>query len=257
LADAAIIAAWQLISALQHPHTASPVAPINKNKLPALTKLAKIFDSTVHQNITSSNNTIDLVQSLPTTKNHPNKMPDAFTLGVPEKLLPYAIILPAFTSQSTPLLEAHHCYPTHQQHTPAHAVALHALTLDKQPLLSPSNIDPLPHLTNSVIDPDSGQSTECCNLIRDPKTKAVWAKSFANELGWLAQGIGGRVTGTNTCFFIPHHALPKGKIATYGCIVVELRPQKAEVECTRLTVGGDRINYPGVVSTETADLTTT
>jgi hypothetical protein len=36
------------------------------------------------------------------------------------------------------------------------------------------------------------------------------------------------------------------------------RPQKVEAErrCVRITAGGDRINYPGDVSTKTSDLTT-
>jgi hypothetical protein len=43
---------------------------------------------------------------------------------------------------------------------------------------------------------------------------------------------------------------------TYGRIVVSVRPQKAEKFRTRLTVGGNLINYPFEVSTPTADLTT-
>jgi hypothetical protein len=43
---------------------------------------------------------------------------------------------------------------------------------------------------------------------------------------------------------------------TYGRIVVALQPQKSEVERTRLTVGGNLIEYPGDVSTKTAGLTT-
>ena len=31
-------------------------------------------------------------------------------------------------------------------------------------------------------------------------------------------------------------------------------PKKAEVNRTRLTVGGDKINYPGAVSTPTAEM---
>ena len=43
---------------------------------------------------------------------------------------------------------------------------------------------------------------------------------------------------------------------TYDCIVVDYRPQKNEPNCTRLTVGGNIIDFPGDVSTLTADLTT-
>jgi hypothetical protein len=44
--------------------------------------------------------------------------------------------------------------------------------------------------------------------------------------------------------------------ATYGSFVVEVKEQKEEREHTRLTVGGDQIEYPGEKSTRTADLTT-
>jgi hypothetical protein len=43
---------------------------------------------------------------------------------------------------------------------------------------------------------------------------------------------------------------------TYGRIVVSVCPQKAEVKQTRLTVGGNLIDYPGDISTKTAGLIT-
>ena len=43
---------------------------------------------------------------------------------------------------------------------------------------------------------------------------------------------------------------------TYDRIVVDYRPQKTDPNCTRLTVGGNLINFPGNFSTPTADLTT-
>ena len=42
---------------------------------------------------------------------------------------------------------------------------------------------------------------------------------------------------------------------TYAKFVCELKPNKAEVHRTRLTVGGDKVHYPGDVGTPTADLT--
>jgi hypothetical protein len=48
--------------------------------------------------------------------------------------------------------------------------------------------------------------------------------------------------------------MPADRTATYGRIVVEIRPQKKEQERTRLTVGGNLIDYPGDVSTKTAGL---
>jgi hypothetical protein len=52
------------------------------------------------------------------------------------------------------------------------------------------------------------------------------------------------------------HEKPKDKKATYGRVVCTVRPQKKEQNRTRITVGGNLIDYPGDVSTRTADLTT-
>ncbi len=41
----------------------------------------------------------------------------------------------------------------------------------------------------------------------------------------------------------------------YGSFTCDVRPHKEEKECTRLTAGGDRINYPDNVGTPTADMT--
>jgi hypothetical protein len=43
---------------------------------------------------------------------------------------------------------------------------------------------------------------------------------------------------------------------TYGSFVVDIKDHKEEKERTRLTVGGDQIEYPGDKSTQTAGLTT-
>ena len=63
-------------------------------------------------------------------------------------------------------------------------------------------------------------------------------------------------SGTNTIFFIPKEKVPAGRTVTYGRIVAEIRPQKSETHQTRLTVGGNLINFHGDVTTPTADLIT-
>jgi hypothetical protein len=42
---------------------------------------------------------------------------------------------------------------------------------------------------------------------------------------------------------------------TNGSFVVDIKDHKEEKECTRLTFGGDQIEYPGGKSTRTAGLT--
>ena len=63
-------------------------------------------------------------------------------------------------------------------------------------------------------------------------------------------------SGTNTFFFITKDQVPNNKTATYARIVAEDRPHKAITKRIRLTVGGNRIEYLGPVSTKTSDLTT-
>jgi hypothetical protein len=111
---------------------------------------------------------------------------------------------------------------------------------------------------NAIIDPDTGASMEYRHLIKDPKHTTGWTCSFTSELGLLTQGIGGCETGTNTVFFIPHNKVPpnRRKDVTYGRICINYRSHKQEPNRTRLTVRGNLIDFPGDVSTPTADTTT-
>jgi hypothetical protein len=115
---------------------------------------------------------------------------------------------------------------------------------------------PAAHSANSVIDPVTGASLEYKDLKAGPDS-AEWIQSTANEIGRLTQGtLPDMKSGTETMFFIPHTAVPAGRKATYLRIVAKIRPEKKENKRIRFTVGGDRIDYPGKVSTPTADITT-
>ncbi len=59
--------------------------------------------------------------------------------------------------------------------------------------------------------------------------------------------------------FICQHEVPteRMKDVTYGQFVCTVRPEKAEPNRTRFTVGGDRINYPSKVATLTAEMRVT
>ena len=71
------------------------------------------------------------------------------------------------------------------------------------------------------------------------------------------QVVGTRIpSGTNTIFLIPKGEVLAGRKVTYGRIVAEIKPQKAETCRTILTVGGNLINFPGDIKTPTADLIT-
>jgi hypothetical protein len=51
--------------------------------------------------------------------------------------------------------------------------------------------------------------------------------------------------------------IPTDRTVTYTRIVVDFRPQKSDPNRVRLTAGGNLIDYPGELTTRTADLTTT
>ncbi len=53
-----------------------------------------------------------------------------------------------------------------------------------------------------VCNNKTGQYLNYRQTIRDPKHKEIWSTSAANKFGPLAQGVGERVKGTNTMFFI-------------------------------------------------------
>jgi hypothetical protein len=112
------------------------------------------------------------------------------------------------------------------------------------------------HQAMAVMDAESGKLLNYKQLMRHPKYKGKWEISSANEFGRLANGVGGRIKGTNTITFIRMQDVPRDRMkdVTYGQFVCMVRPEKAEQNRTRFTVGGDRINYPGEVATPTAEM---
>ena len=50
--------------------------------------------------------------------------------------------------------------------------------------------------------------------------------------------------------------MPPDRKATYLLIVVADRPRKTETRRVRITVGGDKVDYPGEVTTKTSDMVT-
>ena len=79
-------------------------------------------------------------------------------------------------------------------------------------------------------------------------------RSFANEIGNLAQVVGRRVKGINTIYFIKHEDIMEDQKATYSCIVVDYFPQKEDPYRTWLTVGRNLLNPPGEIGTNMVDM---
>jgi hypothetical protein len=118
---------------------------------------------------------------------------------------------------------------------------------------------PIEHLCNGVVHPVTNETiTKYEKLANDPLMKVIWQKAMCKELGRLAQGYGDK-EGTNTIFFMTIEEIkriPKDRTVTYARIVVDYRPQKDDPNRVRITVGGNLIDYPGELTTRTADLTT-
>ena len=116
----------------------------------------------------------------------------------------------------------------------------------------------LNEIASAVLDVETGEMMEYRHLMQNPKYRKDWGYSFGNEVGRLAQGMPGRVTGTETMKFVTMTDIPseRRRDITYARIVCNYRPQKEEVNRTRIAVGGNLINCPFDCGTPTADLIT-
>ena len=66
------------------------------------------------------------------------------------------------------------------------------------------------HHTISVMDTETGYLLNYKQLMKAPKYKKKWAISSANELGCLANGVGGQTKSpTNKIKFIRKDEVPK------------------------------------------------
>ena len=117
------------------------------------------------------------------------------------------------------------------------------------------------HFCAPVIHPTTGKLiTKYTELAKDEEMQEVWTTAFGKEWGSLAQGDNKTgAIGTNSLFVMTHDEIkqiPKDRTITYGRIVVDYRSQKADPNRVRITAGGNLIDYPGELTTRSADLTT-
>jgi hypothetical protein len=125
---------------------------------------------------------------------------------------------------------------------------------------APTCLD-LQQIALPMVHPTTGETISSYKrLMHDPVTAETWQTAFGKDFGGMAQGD--RKTGqkgTNSIFVMTHDEIkliPKDRTVTYARVVVDFRPQKADPYRIRITAGGNLINYPGELSTRTADLTT-
>jgi hypothetical protein len=105
---------------------------------------------------------------------------------------------------------------------------------------------------------NTGKLLEMRHLLVNPKYKELWGKSYTTERGCLAQGIPGVSKGTDTIAFIARDKIPFSRLkdVTYGRVCINYRPKKDDPNRMRLTVSGNRVNFPGDCGTPTVDMVT-
>jgi hypothetical protein len=128
------------------------------------------------------------------------------------------------------------------------------------PLSAPTCLDH-EQVAMAMVHPITGE-TICSykQLMRDPTTAETYKTAFRKDFGGMAQGnlkMGQK--GTNSIFVMTHNKIlqiPHNQTVTYARVVVNFLTTKGGPHRIWITVGRNLINYPGELSTRTADITT-
>jgi hypothetical protein len=106
-------------------------------------------------------------------------------------------------------------------------------------------------LAYAVLDDETGNLLEYHHLMKHPKYKDVWTKSFGAEIRHLA-------TTTETIFFVKKDKIPDDRMGneTYARFLCVYCNSKKDKYRTRITMGGNLVNYPGDCGIPTANLLT-
>ncbi len=102
-----------------------------------------------------------------------------------------------------------------------------------------------------VLDNKTGDLLEYWHLLKHSKYKDVWSQSFGKEIRRLAMA-------TKTIAFVTKQQIPQSqrKDIMYGQISCAYHSKKKNPYRTRITMGGNLINYPDDCGPPTADLLT-
>ena len=105
-----------------------------------------------------------------------------------------------------------------------------------------------------ALNVDTGKLEEYPGLLKSSEGP-LWECSTAEEFHRLCKG-NEKIRGTDTMHFIHKKDVPAGCKVTYMRLIITDRPQKEQPRRVRITVGGDRLDYPFDASTRTSDITT-
>ncbi len=107
------------------------------------------------------------------------------------------------------------------------------------------------NLAYAVLDDETGNLLEYHHLMKHPMYKDVWTKSFRTEIRHLT-------TTTETIFFVKKDKIPDDRKGneSYARVVCVYCNGNKDKSRTRITMGGNLVNYPGDCGTPTANLLT-
>ena len=100
-----------------------------------------------------------------------------------------------------------------------------------------------------VYHPETEHNQSIDALLRGQQS-LTWTTSLTNYIGRLTRGIGKnipahkKIKGKNTINFIKRRQVPWNAKVTYANFVCDIKTQNAESHRTRLTVGGEKLDYP-------------
>jgi hypothetical protein len=265
--DRLLVAAKDMTDALHNTHPEVTFARVGDDTISALAELAAIFKlklletpSPTHQAapptviqrpcLAESSNQI-LNSPIPLSR-QTRSQTTIHTQDIPNASLPPRVVTPRTLHPSPPRV------PTRSQRLSTHNLYQDdfcGMDTAHMAIALGDNHWSWQHLANAVIHPVTGKEMEYSALMKDPCLQPLWTRGFGNECGRLFQGIPD-IAGTNTCLFINLTNIPKDRKITYGKIVCDYKPHKKEKERIRLTVGGNRVDYSGDVTTFTEDITT-
>ena len=244
--DEATRAALLLTEALQQAQQKVPYSAPTAEQMSALSQLSEIFSQATKPHDPGSNSITNRVHPVQQPRvSNKNKEVSESTTSIQERVQQPRVLPPTPTK--------------HLPETPIPTPRPVAIPFEPHELGEPStryNLRPRLPRACAVLNKDTGKLEEYTALANGPN-KDVWIRGYANDLGRLAQGVGNRISGTNTVFFISHKDIPAGRKVTYGKKEVSIRPNKTEMYRVRLTVGGDKLVFDGDTATQCASLTTT
>jgi hypothetical protein len=266
-ADRLLMAAKDMMDALQNPHPEVPFASVGDDTLSALADFAAIFKLKLQQTPSPTHQAVSpTVFQSPCLAESSNKILDStmpisrqtrshtiiHTQDIPNVTLPPRVVTPRTLHPSPPRV------PTRSRRLSPRNLSQDdfcGMDTSHMAIALGDNHWSRQQLANAVIHSITGKEMEYSALMKDPRLQPLWTRGFGNECGRLFQGIQD-IVGTDMCFFIKLTNIPKDRKITYGKIVCDYKPHKKEKERVRLTVGGDRLDYSGDVATSTADITT-